>query len=127
MLRFSAGAFLIMHGLIHAAYLAPKADDPRYPFVAERTWFATSLDLEAGAAKAVFATLAMTALVSFLVAGIGLCVNAGWWQPLAVAGSFASLAVLLLGFHPQLALGVAIDVAIVASVLWAHVPSPLFE
>ncbi len=43
-------------------------------------------------------------------------VGAGWWPLLAVAGSIASLVVLVLGFHPWLALGVAIDLAIIAAV-----------
>jgi len=44
-----------------------------------------------------------------------------------VVGSVASLALLVLNSHPWLVLGVAIDIAIVWSVLSAHVPATLFE
>jgi hypothetical protein len=127
MLQFLAGSFLILHGLVHAMYLAPKPGDPSYPFVPERTWFATTAHLDTGAAKAIFATLAMTALMTFLLAGIGVFASAGWWQAFAVVGAVTSLATLLLGFHPRLVFGVTIDVAILASVLWAHVPAALYE
>ena len=72
--------------------------------------------LDAGAAKGLFNSLAALVVLALTLAGIGVLVGAGWWPLLAVAGSIASLVVLVLGFHPWLALGVAIDLAIIAAV-----------
>jgi hypothetical protein len=45
---------------------------------------------------------------------------------MAVVGSAVSLVLMLLFFHPWLAIGVAIDVAIVASIWSWHAPASLF-
>lgn len=127
MLRLAAGAFLICHGLVHLLYVTPKPEDPKFPFVPERTWFATAAHLGVTAAKALFVSLAVAVVLAFAISGVALFVNASWWQPMALVGSAISLAVLLLGFHPWLAFGVAIDVAILASVFSAHWPAALFE
>jgi hypothetical protein len=117
MLELATGAFLILHGLVHLSYLSPKVDDPRFPFVPERSWFAAATHLEVGAARAVFSSIAVMAAIAYAAAGLGFAFDAGWWPALAVAGSAASLTVLLLGFHPWLAFGVAIDIGIVALTL----------
>ena len=117
MLELATGAFLIAHGLVHLLYLAPKVDDPQFPFVPERSWFAAAVHLEVGAARAVFSSIAVVTALAYAVAGLGVVLDAGWWPALAVAGSAASLTVLLLGFHPWLVFGVAIDVGIVALAL----------
>ena len=115
MLELATGAFLILHGLVHVGYVSPKPTDPRYPFAAERTWVVSVAHLDAGTAHGLFTALAALAVLAFTFAGIGVVVGAGWWPLLAVAGSIASLVVLVLGFHPWLALGVVIDLAIIAA------------
>lgn len=117
MLELATGAFLILHGLVHLSYLAPRVDDPRYPFVPERSWFAATAHLDVGAARAVFSSIAVATALAYAAAGVGIVFDTGWWPALAVAGSAASLTVLLLGFHPWLAFGVAIDVGIIALAL----------
>jgi hypothetical protein len=117
MFELATGAFLILHGLVHLSYLAPKVDDPHYPFVPERSWVATAAHLEVGTARSVFSALAVATAIAYAAAGVGLVLDAGWWPALAVAGSIGSLTVLLLGFHPWLVLGVAIDVGVIALAL----------
>lgn len=127
MVRIVAGLFLIAHGLVHLLYLARRPEDAAstYPFVPEERWLARPLG--PSAARAVAGTLAVACAIVFGVSGIALLVNADLWQPTAVAGSVVSLVLMLLFFHPWLLLGIAIDVAIVASVLSWHVPASLFE
>jgi hypothetical protein len=128
MLRIVVGLFLIAHGLVHLLYLAPRpGDDPSYPFVPEERWFARAVGLEPVAAKVVAGTLAVVCMLVLLVSGIALLANADLWRPTAVVGSVISLILLLLNFHPWLAIGVTIDVAIVASVWSLHLPASLFD
>jgi len=126
MLELATGVLLIMHGLVHLSYATPKVDDERFPFVAERTWFASTTHLEVAAARGVFVALAALTVLAYAVAGVGLIADAAWWGPWALAGSVASLSTLVLGFHPWLVFGVAIDVAIIAGVL-AEWPAGLFD
>jgi hypothetical protein len=126
MFQLATGALLIAHGLIHLSYATPKVDDERFPFVPERTWFVSATHLEVAAARGVFVALAALTVLAYAVAGIGLVAGAAWWGPWALAGSVASLMTLVLGFHPWLILGVAIDVAIIAGVL-AGWPVALFD
>ena len=128
MLRILAGLFLIAHGLVHLLYLGPRPeDDPSYPFVPEDRWLPRAIGLQPSAAKALAGTLAVVCMVALVVSGIALLANAELWQPMAVAGSVVSLVLMLLFFHPWLAFGIAIDVAIIVSVLSWHVPASLFE
>jgi hypothetical protein len=117
MLELATGAFLILHGLVHLGYVTPKPDDPRYPFAPQRTWVVTTAHVDTSIAKPVFVALASLTVLAFTLAGIGVIVGAGWWQGLAVTGAIASLVALVLGFHPWLVLGVAIDLAIIAGVV----------
>jgi hypothetical protein len=126
MLELATGAFLILHGLVHLGYLSPKPEDPRYPFTPERAWLVSAAHVDVVAAKGIFTTVAALAVLSYTLAGIGVVLDAGWWPALAVTGSVASLIVLVLGFHPWLVLGVAIDVAIIAGVS-ASWPAELFR
>ena len=125
MLELATGAFLILHGLVHLGYATPKPEDPKYPFVPERAWFVAAARLEAPTARALFLTVASLTILAFAAAGIGVFMGAGWWPAFAVAGSVSSLVVLVLGFHPWLVLGVAIDLAILAAVA-AGWPAALF-
>jgi hypothetical protein len=60
----------------------------------------------------------------FLLAGLGtlgFVVPGGWWQPLVIASSIASIALLVIAFSPALALGFAIDailIWLVVGVAW---------
>jgi len=61
----------------------------------------------------------------FVIAGIAPA-NADLWKAAAVGGSAVSLVLCAL-LPPWLVLGIAIDVAIIGSVLSWHVPASLFE
>jgi hypothetical protein len=128
MVRLGVGLFLIAHGLVHLLYLRPRPeDDPRYPFVPEDRWFARTLGLHSSAAKVVAGTLAVACAIALAISGVALLASADLWEPAAVVGSAISLVLMLLFFHRWLLIGVAIDVAILASVLSLHIPASLFE
>jgi hypothetical protein len=62
-----------------------------------------------------------------VISGIALLADAALWEPTAVIGATISLVLMVLFFHPWLVFGIAIDVAIMGSVLSWHVPASLFE
>jgi uncharacterized membrane protein YphA (DoxX/SURF4 family) len=128
MVRVLAALFLIAHGLVHLLYLAPRPEgDPNYPFVPEERWFAAAVGLAPSAAKAIAGTLAVASTIALMIAGVALLANAELWKPAAVIGSVVSLVLMLLFLHPWLVFGIAIDAAIIASVVSWHVPASLFE
>ena len=77
-----------------------------------------------GVVRAVALALVVLVVVGFLLAGLGtlgFVVPAGWWQPLVIGSSIASIALLVIGFCPALALGFAIDailIWLVVGVAW---------
>ncbi len=126
MLRVAVGSLLILHGLVHLGYVSPRPNDPRSLFAPERAWFATAFHLSAETAEAIAKAMAGIVAVSLTISGIALFVNADLWESAAVIGAAVSCVLLVLTFHPWLILGVAIDLFIVASVLWIHWPAALF-
>jgi hypothetical protein len=127
MLRLVSALFLMLHGAIHLGYATPDPDDPRYPFSPDRAWIGAALRLDRATTRAFLVSVAGVTVAAYAVSAVGVLLGATWWQPFAIAGSIASLAALLLAFHPWLALGVAIDVAIIVSVASTHWPAGLFR
>ena len=126
--------FLLAHGLIHASFVSPRppapAGGPEWPFELTRSWALSPLGLDGDAGRVLgFVLLAIT-LVALLVAAasvVGLLGQAAF-VPGVVAGSIASLALLVLFFHPWLTLGVAIDLVLLWAVLvarWSPFPAAL--
>lgn len=127
-MRVAVALFLAAHGLVHLMYFAPKPkDDATYPFVPESRWIARVLGLTPGAAKALSRAFAVVTAVAFVAAAVALLADASAWEPAALIASGVSLMLMLLFFHPWLSIGIAIDLAIVASIGWLHVPASIFE
>lgn len=123
--RLLLAAFLLGHAAIHASFLAPRppatAGGPAWPFELGRSWILTPLGLQPDLTR-IFGM----ALVALTVGGFALAViaalgfmPAGLWPPAAAVGAIASLALLLLFFHPWLVLGIAIDLGLLWAVLVA--------
>ncbi len=116
-------AFLLMHGLIHALFLAPApaatAGGPSWPFEISRSWVLTPLGLDPGVIRMIGLALFAATVAGFAVAAVATlgALPAGLWVGGVVLGSIASLALLGLFFQPWLVLGVAIDVVLLAVVL----------
>lgn len=109
--------FLAVHAFIHSSYYVRDAPDPKYPFRLDRG-ILKRLGLEGIAFPLAvsLATLTLLAYLSTSLALMGWLLPEDWWRPLAVLGSLGSLGLLLIGFHPWLLAGVAIDIAIVAAI-----------
>lgn len=107
-------AFLIAHGLVHAAiWLAPASDD--VPFDVRHSWLLGELGSSA-------LVVALVAAAVFVVAGVGFLAGAPWWPGVLLAASVISLALLVVTFTPWWLFGVGINVALAAVALrelWA--------
>jgi hypothetical protein len=136
MVRFLLGAFFIVHGLITVANSmsgfgrGPGVQNPAWlawwPTALGRSWLFARLEVEQTAASGVGGLLWLVGGVALLLAGLGVfgvLVPAEWWRALAVGGAAISLLALALYFHPYYALGVGINVAILAALLWANWPA----
>lgn len=108
------GVFLIAHGLVHVAFLAPNppgAED--YPFDMSRSWASDMIPIETLAV--VGRTAAIIATLSFVAAGLGLVGMppfAGLWRVAAILGVVTSIDVMTAFWSRWFVLGVVIDVAI---------------
>jgi hypothetical protein len=63
------------------------------------------------------------ALLTFLAAGIGAAFHLGWWRPMAVLGAAVSLVVMVLYWDSRLWMGAAVDIGVLAGLLWLGWPS----
>jgi hypothetical protein len=123
-MKLLVAAFLVAHALIHASYLAPTpprtAGGPEWPFEMTRSWLVSALQLDPGLVRIAGTALVAVTVALLLVAGLaaaGWIVPAAWWPALALSGAAASLATLILFFHPWILLGIAIDLALLWAVL----------
>jgi hypothetical protein len=121
--RLLVVGLLLGHGLIHAAYVAPRppltAGGPQWPFELSHSWLLGSFGVASDAGRIVGLALVAVTIAGFAlasVAALGLA-PAGVWIAGVVVGAIASLALLVLFFHPWLVLGVAIDVILLWAVL----------
>lgn len=62
------------------------------------------------------------ALGGFAVAGVALILELAWWRIAAVVSALISLVQLGLFFHRWLVLGLVIDVAVIAALMWVGWP-----
>jgi len=121
--------FLIGHGWVHFMYVVPQpkasaatASGPDWPFSLDHSW------LGAGGAQhglgLILIVLTAAGFMLAALASIPIMVPADLWAGLIVFASLASALLMALFFNPQLLLGLAIDVALLAVVvldLWRPV------
>lgn len=114
-MKIIAALFLFFHGLIHLGFVTPAPDDPKYPFRTDQSWLlgASGKSVAIAIASLVVIGYALTALAAFGVPGLKEI-----WKPLLLGSTVASLILLGLWWHNWLILGVLIDLAIIAGVLW---------
>lgn len=137
-IRVLAVIFLIAHGWVHYSLTRVPPPQPgalRTPFwpspkrdAVDSRWLAARLGLPPAALRTVGYILVLLSAVGFTLAGILLLAAAvlpSLWILLAGAAAILSLALLVLYGHPWLVLGVVIDLAILAGLIW-KVPAPLF-
>jgi len=124
--RLLLTGFLLAHALIHSGFISPApratAGGPAWPFALDRSWILSPLGLAPDIARMlgigfVALTIAGFAVAALVALGI---VPAALWTPSIAVGAVASMAVLVLFFHPWLVIGVAIDLGLLWAVLVAH-------
>jgi hypothetical protein len=117
MLKTAFGAFLILHGLIHLTWIAPRPDDPNYPF--DITSSPLIPGASAGTLKGVGMALSIGAAVLFVVAGLGVLGLIGLkavWAGAAVAAAVLSAILIALFWRSWFVAGLILDAAIVVAV-----------
>ena len=120
-MRFLFGALLLVHGLIHIAWFAPKPADPRYPFTWRSPWFPKASE---ATLKAVAIPVIVVVIVGFAVSALGVWgvgELAEVWGLTALVSASASVFVTLLLWHPWFVAAPPIDAAIIATVLMGWV------
>jgi hypothetical protein len=65
-----------------------------------------------------------TATAGFVLAGIAVLAQQGWWRPMAVAAAAVSLLLFALYWSPQLWIGTLLSAAVLATLLVARWPAP---
>lgn len=116
--RLLIAGLLLGHALIHASYLAPRpaatAGGPAWPFELDRSWLLGSLGAAPEIARLVGIALIAVTIGGFALAALGALgvAPAIVWQAGIATGAVASIAILILFFHPWLVLGLVIDVAL---------------
>ena len=132
MLRTLIGIFLIAHGLVHSGLAAtPIPNDPAskpgaFFTAANRSWLLAGMGLNAPAIRYVGFGLVGLATFSFLLTGIGVLGVPGLhaiWRGLTVLSASLSLVLLVVFWHPWLIFGIALDLGMLVSILWAHWPA----
>jgi hypothetical protein len=123
--RLVIAALLLAHGAIHASFLSPRppapAGGPPWPFELARSWVLTPLGIQPATIRLLGIALVVATIAAFALASLA---TIGWlpadlWGPVSAAAAIASLALLVLFFHPWLVLGLAIDLGLLWAVLVA--------
>jgi len=121
MLRMLLALLLIGHGVIHTGFISPRppatAGGPPWPFSVDRSWILSTAGFDDGLVRLMGIALVATTIGAFAFAALSSIgvVPTSLWPASTALGAAASLARLVLFFHPWLVAGVAIDVVL----LWA--------
>lgn len=112
------GIVLLLHGLVHLAWVLPAPADPAYPFVTSSSRLLPMLPENV---LGVFAVVLVTLTVlGFTLAAMGLLGVPGLasaWRLPATIGAAASLMACALFWHPWFVVGPLIDAVVIAAVV----------
>ena len=115
--------FLILHGLVHAILaMVPNPEAPGSGFATffSRSWLLGNLGLPESAVRTIALILAAIATIGFVATGLGILVPFAWWRPLAMASAAVSLLFLIIYWNSYLIIGVAIDILILAALIFTN-------
>lgn len=110
LLRIVIGVLLVIHGVAHVEIT--------------RVWGAreSATSWLAGEADRLGTVLSTIALAGFVLAGLAVFAGFSVWRPLAVGAACVSLVTIALFWDWKMALGAAVNVAILVALLWARWP-----
>ena len=120
--RLAVAAFLLAHAAIHFAFISPRppatAGGPAWPFEVGHSWVLGPLGVDAETSRVLAIALIAVLIGGFALAGLAAIgvAPAGLWPAAVTIGSVASIALLVVFFHPWLVLGVVIDVVLIWAV-----------
>ena len=92
------GIFIVLHGLVHLFYFGQSqryfelSPDFVWP---DGSWAFSKLLGENGARKLASAVLVLAA-AGFVVGGIGVFIDKGWWQPVVIGSAIFSSVIFIL-------------------------------
>ena len=118
-------AFLLGHGLVHIAFATPVPATPapatgmEYPFDINQSWLVTSRIADVSIVRILVWALVAVTVLGYLLAAlstVGIGVPTTLWPALVVVATAASAGLMVIGLTPALALGIAIDVALLTVV-----------
>jgi hypothetical protein len=120
--KWLLAGFLVGHGLVHGMFFTPQPKEAaargvEYPFDLAKSRLTTVLHLDTRLVRSVAIGLLAVVIVGFALAGlstVGFVVPTGWWTGLVAGAALVSALLLVVGFNRGLALGFAID----AALLW---------
>lgn len=125
LVRLLVAGFLLAHAAIHAGFVSPrppaKPGAPPWPFDLGRSWLLARLGVPGGAVRVLGLALVVATIGGYVLAALATLgiLPAGAWGTTVAVGSIASLALLVVGFHPWLVVGIAIDVLLLWVILVA--------
>jgi hypothetical protein len=114
MVRIVFGALLLVHGLIHLAWFAPKPPDDAFPFRWDSPIFP---DASEATMKKVVSPMIAILVLSLTIAALGVWgvpALAGVWVSAAVLGAMVSFVVMALLWHPWFVTGPLVNLLIIA-------------
>jgi hypothetical protein len=120
-------AFLVGHGLVHIMFAAPPPSGPGSPgaefvFDPSRSWLVTARLLDVNIVRVLVVALVALTVAGYALAGlatVGLLVSRDLWPALMIGATVASLGLMAVAVMPGLVLGVVIDVALLAIVVFS--------
>ena len=118
LVRLLVAGLLLAHAAVHAGFVSrrppAKPGSPPWPFDLGRSWLLARLGVPAGAVRVLGVALVAITIGGYALAALATLgiLPAETWGATVAVGSIASLALLLIGFHPWLAAGVAIDLVL---------------
>ena len=126
MTRALVAAFLLAHGLLHAAiYATPKRSDAAVdaPFEPGHSWLLGAAHVPVHPARAASVALAWVGTATFTVSAILLLAGTELWASLAALAALVSMALKVVFFNPWLTFGVLLDVGVLVAVQAGWPPS----
>jgi hypothetical protein len=126
MLRFVAGAFVVLHGLVHLLYFAQsrRLVELQPGMVWPDGSWAFSALLGEKATRVLASTCCVVAAISFAVGGVAILARQAWWRWVVLGATAFSTVVLILLWDGKLerlddqgGIALLINVVIVAGVL----------
>ena len=106
MLRILFGVFVMLHGLVHLWFVALSQGlvefEPDMGWTSE-SWLLSGLLGEAATRRLAGVVFAL-ATIPFLVGGVGLLVDAGWWRTLLMGAAIFSTGSIFLYWDGRLAM-----------------------